>query len=173
MDFDLAKGTLILERTPNVLRSLLAGLPVEWTHPNEGPDTWSPFEVVGHLIDAEEGLWMDRARIILAQEKRPFAPFDRFGHLQKNAGKSFDELMIRFDELRSRSLEELQARSLTPDQLQLTGQHPDLGRVTLAQLLATWVTHDLSHLTQITRVMAKQYRAAVGPWEAYLSVLRR
>ena len=164
----------MLERTPAVLRVLLAGLPANWTHANEGPETWSPFDVVGHLIDGEETDWMPRARVILAQgTHRRFEPFDRFRHLRTNQGKTPGELLDRFAELRARNLRELEEIKLTPDQLQLTGEHPEFGLVTLEQLLATWVVHDLGHLAQIARVMANQYRDAVGPWHAYLSVLHR
>lgn len=174
MNFELEKGTEILERTPGVLRALLAGLPEEWTRADEGPDTWSPFDVVGHLIDGEERDWMARARIILAQEPgRRFEPFDRFRHLRVNRGRTLGELLDRFEHLRARNLEELEDLRLNPDHLALKGEHPELGSVTLGQLLATWVTHDLGHLAQIARVMAKQYREAVGPWEAYLPVLHR
>lgn len=174
MNFELEKGTEILKRTPGVLRALLAGLPEEWTRADEGPDTWSPFDVVGHLIDGEERDWMARARIILAQEPgRRFEPFDRFRHLRVNRGRTLGELLDRFEHLRARNLEELGGLRLNPDHLALKGEHPELGSVTLGQLLATWVTHDLGHLAQIARVMAKQYREAVGPWEAYLPVLHR
>ncbi|GIV62267.1 DinB family protein [Rhodocaloribacter litoris] len=174
MNFNLSNSIAVLERTPVVLRALLAGLPREWTHRNEGPDTWSPFDIVGHLIDGEETDWMDRVRIILAQgPDRRFVPFDRFRHLQKNRGKALEELLDRFAVLRARNLREIRELQLNPEQLQLTGEHPAFGTVTLEQLLATWVTHDLGHLAQIARVMAKQYREAVGPWEAYLPVLHR
>ena len=174
MNFDLTNSIAVLERTPAVLRALLAGLPEDWTHRNEGPETWSPFDVVGHLIDGEETDWMGRARIILAQgPDRRFAPFDRFRHLRQNQGRPLDELLDRFAELRAQNLQELKRLPLRPDQLRLTGEHPAFGAVTLEQLLATWVAHDLGHLAQIARVMAKQYREAVGPWEAYLSVLHR
>lgn len=174
MNFDLTNSMVVLERTPTVLRALLAGLSEEWTHRNEGPDTWSPFDVVGHLIDGDETDWMSRARLILAQgANRRFEPFDRFRHLRMNKGRTLGERLDRFAELRARNLQELKGLKLSRDQLQLTGEHPDFGSVTLAQLLATWVAHDLGHLAQITRVMAKQYRDAVGPWEAYLPVLHR
>jgi hypothetical protein len=174
MNYDLAHGVAVLERTPAVLRTLLAGLPEDWTHANEGPETWSPFNVVGHLIDGEEKDWMDRVRIILAQEgDRRFEPFDRFGHLRATEGRTLGELLDRFAELRERNLRELKALSPSGDQLRLTGEHPEFGSVTLEQLLATWVAHDLGHIAQIGRVMAKQYRDAVGPWEAYLPVLHR
>jgi uncharacterized damage-inducible protein DinB len=174
MDFDLSHGRAVLERTPAVLRALLSGLPEAWTHQNEGPDTWSPFDVVGHLIDGEETDWVTRARLILGEDPdRRFAPFDRFRHLRTNPGKPLDGLLDRFADLRARNLRDLDALNLTPDQLKRTGEHPAFGTVTLAQLLATWVAHDLGHIAQITRVMARQYREAVGPWAEYLPVLHR
>jgi hypothetical protein len=174
VNFDLAKSLAVLERTPGVLRSLLTDLPDGWTRGNEGPETWSPFDVVGHLIDAEETDWMPRVRVILAQGvDRRFPPFDRFRHLRENAGKPLAGLLDRFDALRRKSLADLAAMDLGPRELALTGEHPEFGSVTLAQLLATWVAHDLGHLAQTTRVMAKQYREAVGPWRAYLPVMDR
>lgn len=173
MNFDLARSTAILERTPRVLQALLSDLPVEWTTSNEGPDTWSPSDVVGHLIDGEETDWMDRARLILAQgASRRFRPFDRERH-RANSGKRLAELLERFADLRARNLRDLAAFRLGATQLQLTGVHPEFGTVTLEQLLATWVVHDLGHIAQVARVMAKQYRDAVGPWQAYLPVLGR
>lgn len=174
MDFELAKGIAVLERTPAVLRALLSGLPEAWTRPDEGPDTWSPFDNVGHLIDGEEKDWMVRARIIVSQgPDRRFEPFDRLGHRRVTRGRTLGELLDRFAELRARNLQDLKAMEPGPEQLRLTGEHPEFGAVTLAQLLATWVAHDLGHVAQIARVMAKQYREAVGPWEAYLPVLHR
>jgi hypothetical protein len=174
MNFDLANGIAVLERTPAVVRTLLDGLPEAWTHRNEGPDTWSPFDVVGHLIDGEERDWMTRARMILDEsDGRPFEPFDRFRHPDRNVGRPLGELLDRFGELRERNLREVAALELGPDELRLEGVHPEFGTVTLEQLLATWVTHDLGHIAQIARVMAKQYSEDVGPWAAYLPVLRR
>jgi len=174
MNFDLANAVAVLERTPGVLQALLAGLSDEWTRPNEGPDTWSPFDVVGHLISAEEVDWLERARIILAQgPDRRFVPFDRFRNLEANRGKTLEELLDWFADLRSRNLRELASLGIGPRELELTGEHPEFGIVTLSQLLSTWVAHDLGHIAQISRVMAKQYREAVGPWTAYLPVLTR
>lgn len=174
MTFDLDRSIAVLERTPRVLEALLAGLPEPWIRGTEGPDTWSAFDVVGHLIDGEETDWMERTRIILAQgSDRRFEPFDRFGHLERNAGAELSRLLERFAELRARNLRDLRALELGPDELRLTGEHPEFGTVTLEQLLATWVAHDLSHLAQIARTMAKQYGETVGPWAKYLSVLRR
>ena len=174
MPFDRTGATAVLERTPRVLTTLLAGLPDGWIRGTEGPDTWSPFDVVGHLINGEERDWMDRIRLILAQgEDRRFEPFDRFRHLEENRGRTMDELLERFAELRRKNLDELRGMEIDDGMLRLRGTHPALGEVSLEQLLATWVAHDLGHISQIARVMAKQYRDAVGPWEAYLSVLHR
>jgi hypothetical protein len=174
VNFDLGNSIAVLERTPNVLQSLFMGLDADWTSPNEGPDTWSPFDVVGHLIDGEETDWMERARIILSQaSERRFQPFDRFRHLGANKGRKLLELLERFAALRQRNLVDLKALNLTTADLQRTGEHPEFGTVTLAQLLATWVVHDLGHIGQIVRVMSKQYKTAVGPWEAYLPILNR
>jgi DinB superfamily len=174
MTFDLGAGTAVLERTPDVLAALLSGLPDDWIRGNEGVDTWSPFDVVGHLIDGELTDWMARLHIILSQAaNRRFEPFDRFRHISRNKGRTLPELVAEFRRLREQNLSELRGLNLTAAQLQLTGEHPAFGSVTLEQLLATWVAHDLGHVAQIARVMAKQYRDAVGPWEAYLPVLHR
>ena len=172
MDFELDAGSAVLERTPGVLRALLSGLPDGWTTGNEGPDTWSPYDVVGHLLHGEHADWMPRVRIILADgELRRFAPYDRTAHFRESRGRSLTELLDEFGRLRAANLIELRGLALTPDQLGRTGEHPAFGPVTLRQLLATWVAHDLGHLVQVSRVMAKQYREAVGPWRAYLSVM--
>ena len=173
MHFDLTHTLLVLERTPGVLDALLGGLAPDWTAGDEGPDTWSPFDVVGHLVDGEESDWMARARIILGQgDDHRFTPFDRFRHL-RHQDQTLEERLDRFATLRRANLAELRGWHLSPEQLDLTGEHPDFGAVTLRQLLATWTVHDLGHLAQIARVMAKQYRDEVGPWEAYLPVLHR
>jgi hypothetical protein len=174
MDFDLQTGTAILERTPHALRALLAGLPPAWTDANEGPETWSPYDILGHLIHGERTDWIPRARIILEQgPRRRFAPFDRFAQLRESQGKPLADLLDELARLRAGNLATLAGWRLTDAQLALTGEHPELGRVTLRQLLATWVAHDLGHLAQTARVLAKQYREAVGPWRAYLPVLDR
>jgi hypothetical protein len=174
MDFDLHHGLAVLERTPNVLRALLIGLPEVWTRQNEGPETWSPREVVGHLIEGERSDWIPRARIILAQgPSTAFEPFDRTAHQRaRNANAPLEELVETFTRMRAENLVTLRGWRLTPAQLELTGIHPEFGSVTLKQHLSTWVAHDLGHLVQITRTMARQYRDAVGPWRAYLSALR-
>ena len=174
MDFDLAQALPVLERTPATLRTLLEGLPSAWTDANEGPDTWSPFDVVGHLIQGERTDWIPRARMILEEGRsRAFEPFDRFAQFRDSEGKTLDALLDEFGRLRAQSLATLKAWQLTDAQLALEGEHPVFGAVTLRQLLATWTAHDVSHLAQISRVMAKQYRDAVGPWRAYLPVMDR
>jgi hypothetical protein len=174
MDLHLPDAIAILERTPRTLEALLSGLTPTWTDANEGPDTWSPYIIVGHLIHGERTDWIPRARIILEQgPNRRFMPFDRFAQFQESAGKSLTELLDEFAHLRSANVGILQEWNLTEEQLGLTGEHPELGTVTLGQLLATWAAHDLSHLAQATRVMAKRYRDAVGPWRAYLPVMDR
>ena len=171
--FEPGEGIAMLERTPGVLSAWLAGLPEAWLTADEGADTWSPFDIVGHLIDGEETDWIPRARIILAQgQDRRFVPFDRFRHLRDRATATLAGRLERFARLRAANLDTLRGWSLTREQLALTGEHPELGTVTLAQLLATWVAHDLDHLMQIARVMGKRYDQAAGPWRAYLRVLR-
>lgn len=172
MRYQVGEALQILERTPAVLRALLAGLPEGWTRANEGADTFSPFDVVGHLIDGEETDWMGRAGIILRRgPDLTFVPFDRFRHRQRNAGRSLDSLLEEFARLRAANLEQVRGWNLTEAQLALPGMHPSLGPVTLRNLLSTWVAHDLGHLAQIARVMAKQYSSEVGPWLQYLPVL--
>jgi hypothetical protein len=174
MEFQLEHATEILRRTPAALNSLLRHLPQEWVLSNEGAETWSPFDVVGHLAHGEEADWIPRAKVILEYgESRPFTPFDRFAMFEKSKGKSLDDLLDRFEQLRGESLQELAEMNLRPEMLEKRGMHPELGAVTLGQLLSTWVVHDLGHIGQITRVLAKQYGEAVGVWEAYLSVLRK
>jgi hypothetical protein len=174
MSFDLPETLDILERTPAVLGTLLRGTSSSWHDLNEGPDTWSAFDVVGHLIHGEETDWVPRARIILEHgETRPFEPFDRFAQLTRFAGWSLDRLLERFAELRRANLEIVRNLRLTEAQLALLGRHPELGSVTLRELLATWAVHDLNHIAQIARVMAKRYTQEVGVWRAYLSILNR
>ena len=173
MSFQLEEAIQVLGRTPAVLRTLLAGLPDAWTMGNEGGDSWSPFNVMGHLIDGERTDWMPRARIILGREQRPFEPFDRFNHLTATRDQSLTELLELFARLRAENLVALREWNLGDTQLELTGTHPALGPVTLRELLATWVVHDLGHIGQVVRVMAKQYEREVGPWKRYLPVLTR
>lgn len=172
MHYDVDHGTAILTRTPSVLREMLAGLPPEWTDATEGPDTWSPYTVVGHLIHGERTDWIPRAQIILRQgDNRRFTPYDRFAQFRESEGKSLHDLLDEFARLRAGNLATLQGWRLDDAKLALEGEHPALGAVTLRQLLATWVAHDLGHIVQISRVMAKQYRDAIGPWREYLSVM--
>ena len=172
MALDLDRATEVLSRTPAVLRALLQGIDESWALATEGPETFSPFDVVGHLIDGEETDWIPRARIILARGTSPtFEPYDRFRHRARNRGRSLESLLEEFRRLRDANLELLESWRLTPAQLGLPGNHPSLGPVTLQQLLAAWVVHDLGHLAQVARVMAKRYRKEVGPWVPYLPVL--
>ena len=174
MDFDLIAGISILERTPHTLRAMLDGLPSSWTDATEGPDTWSPYVIVGHLIHGERTDWIPRARIILAPgPERRFTPYDRFAQFRESEGKSLTDLLDEFARLRAENLSTLAEWRLTDAQLELQGEHPEFGAVTLRQLLATWVAHDLGHIAQTARVMAKQYREAIGPWRAYLPIVTR
>lgn len=172
MNFVLGEGIAVLERTPAVLRALLGDLPSGWTDASEGPGTWSPYVVVGHLIHGERTDWIPRARLILEQGRsRPFTPYDRFAQFRESEGKSLARLLDEFRDLRAANLETLRGWNLTEAELALEGTHPEFGAVTLRQLVATWVAHDLGHLVQVARTMAVQYRDAIGPWRAYLSVM--
>jgi len=176
-EFSLTEAIAILTRTPATLNALLRGLPDLWVLHNEGSsdggkDSWSAFDIVGHLIVGDRTDWMPRARIILENgEARPFDPFDRFAQEKESQGKSLEQLLDEFARVRSENVAALQALNLQPEDLARRGRHPALGVVTLSQLLATWAVHDLTHLHQLSRVMAHQYRDAVGPWSAYLGVL--
>ena len=172
-EFSFADAVAILTRTPTALNALLRGLPDLWVQSNEGPDTWSAFDIVGHLIVGERTDWMPRARIILEHgEGRAFDPFDRFAQFKESEGKPLGELLDEFGRLRRENLAALEALNLQPHDFSRRGTHPALGSVTLAQLLATWAVHDLTHLHQLSRVMAHQYHHAVGPWSAHLGVLQ-
>jgi hypothetical protein len=172
MEFELQDAIEILNRTPVILNAMLRDVSEAWVMKNEGPETWSPYDIVGHLIHGEETDWIPRAKIILEHgEARAFEPFDRVAMFEKPKGKSIAELLDTFAVLRNQSLHELNEMQLTPALLETRGKHPELGVVTLKQLLAAWVVHDLGHIRQITRVLAKQYGDAVGPWRAYLSIL--
>jgi hypothetical protein len=171
--FNLADTITLLSRTPAALDALSRGLPDIWARSNEGTDTWSAFDIVGHLVVGERTDWMPRARIILEDgEARAFDPFDRFAQSRESQNKSLEQLLDEFARLRKENLTALQALNLQPQDLTRRGTHPALGTVTLSQLLATWAVHDLTHLHQLSRVMAHQYRDAVGPWSAYLGVLQ-
>jgi hypothetical protein len=169
--FNLDDAVAILERTPDSLSALLTGLPDRWVRATEGAGTWSPYVVITHLIDGERTNWLPRARHILADERRPFEPFDRTAQLAESQSKSVDQLLTTFAELRRENVAALKGMNLTSADLSRSGQHPEFGEVMLGQLLATWVVHDLDHLAQIARTMAKLYADAVGPWSAYLSIL--
>ena len=164
----------VLERTPSVFRAMLAGLSGPWLYTDEGPETFTAFDNLAHVIHGERTDWIPRAKIILEQgANRRFAPFDRFAHATESAGKPLAKLLDEFDTLRAANLVTLRGWALTEQQLDLVGEHPALGAVTLRQLLATWVGHDLGHIAQIARVMAKRYRDDVGPWRAYLPIMDR
>ncbi len=172
MEFDLDLSADVLERTPATLRALLGGLAEPWVRGTEGPDTFSPFDVVGHLIDGEETDWIPRARIILSRAPDArFERYDRFRHRTRNAGRSLESLLEEFARLRLDNLALLRSWRLSATELDLAGVHPTFGPVTLRQLLAAWVAHDLGHVAQVARVMAKQYRDAVGPWVPFMPVL--
>jgi hypothetical protein len=170
---NLQQTISLLTRTPAALNALLRDLPETWTLRNEGENTWSAFDVVGHLIHCERTDWMPRARIVLQfGEARSFEPVDRFRHVRESQGKPLGQLLDEFAGLRSDNLGELRALNLRQEDLERHGRHPSLGVVTLSELLATWAAHDLTHLHQVSRVMAHQYREAVGPWSPYLGVLQ-
>jgi len=170
--FSLDDAVAILERTPAGLSALLKSLPDTWVRATEGDGTWSPYDVIGHLIHGERTDWMVRGRHILAGETRPFDPFDRTAQFTESQGKSLDELLVTFADLRRENVAALVAMKLTDSDLRRRGLHPELGDVTLGQLLATWVVHDLDHIAQIARTMAKVYTEETGPWSVYLSILR-
>jgi len=171
-DLTIDEAVAVLERTPATLAAMLRGLPDGWITATEGEGTWSPYDVIGHLIHGEHTDWLTRVRHILAGETRPFDPFNREAQFTESRGKTLDELLTTFASLRRENLKALAGFRLSAADLERRGQHPALGQVTLAQLLATWVVHDLDHVGQIARVMAKRYATAVGPWQEYLSILR-
>ena len=173
MNFNLAHSISILTATPRVIRAILQDLPPEWIMCNEGEQTWSPFDVVGHLIHGERTDWIPRLKIILKfGEAQPFQPFDRFAQMAASKDRTLAELLDTFERLRSDNIQELREMKLDSEDLRKRGKHPELGVVTVEELIATWVVHDLDHLGQITRTMAKQYLETVGPWRAYLSILK-
>ncbi|MEP7374407.1 MAG: DinB family protein [Chitinophagaceae bacterium] len=172
MTFDFKKSYEILERTPSVLRTLLSNLSADWIMNNEGPETFSPYDVIGHLIQGEKTDWGDRAMMILEHgTKKSFVPFDRFAQFEASKGKSLPQLLDEFEKCRNESLSWLRSLNLTETDLDKRGTHPGLGEVTLRQLLSTWVAHDLTHIAQVTRVMAKQYKEEIGPWIEYFRIL--
>lgn len=172
MKFDLEKSIEVLGATPATVRALLENASEYWTASSGKLDAWGPFDIVGHLIQGEETDWIPRAQVILSQgENRTFVPFDRFAQFERSKGKTLSNLLDEFTEARKKSLETLRSLNLTEKDLELKGMHPELGEVTLGQLLATWVVHDLNHIRQIAASMAKRYSDDVGPWKAYLSIL--
>jgi hypothetical protein len=171
-ELNLDDAVAILERTPAALGALLRDVPEVWSRATEAEGTWSPYVVIGHLIHAERADWIPRVRHIIAGETRPFDPFDREAQFKEPSDTPLNELLDRFTDLRRRNIDDLIQMNLHPSDLARTGQHPDFGQVTLGQLLATWVVHDLDHIAQISRTMAKVYTHAVGPWRVYLSILR-
>ena len=174
MKFELDKAFEVLERTPGVLSTLLNGLSKEWTHKNEGGESWSAYDIVGHLIHGELTDWIPRTQIILQKGENPiFEPFDRFAQNKNSKGKSLAELLVKFYDLRIQNVKMLKSLTISNQQLDWKGIHPEFGEVTLRQLLSTWVAHDLNHLAQIMRIMAKQFKEDTGPWTSYLPILTR
>ena len=174
MILELDKSKEILERTPDVLKTMLTGLSKEWIYTNEGENTWSPYDIVGHLIFGEKTDWIVRIKIILSEsENKDFEPFDRFAQLKGKQEKPIRELLIEFKNLRLKNLKELNSLSIGKKDLNRTGIHPEFGEVTLKQLISAWAVHDLGHVAQISRVMAKQYKSEVGPWTNYLGILNK
>jgi hypothetical protein len=172
MPFQVEQAIEILQRTPGVLRAMLDGLSDPWVRNNYGDKTFSPFDVVGHLVHGERADWIPRARIILEHgPDRPFEPFDRYAMYEASRGKSINDLLEEFETLRARNIRELREMRLSPADFQKRGTHPALGPVTLGELLATWVVHDLNHVAQIAKAMAYQYQGSVGAWREYLSIL--
>lgn len=174
MDYSLDKAIEILRQTPKTLHTYLSNLSNEWTLCNEGEDTWCAYDIVGHLIHGEKTDWMQRIKIVLNQiGDKTFEPFDRFAQFETSKGKNLEELLKEFSHLREKNLNKLNGISIKETQLNLKANHPELGEVTLRQLLSTWVVHDLGHIAQIARVMAKQYKHEVGPWKEYLPILNK
>lgn len=174
MNFDLEKSIEILEKTPQVVETFLTGLSVDWIVNNEGENTWSPYDVVGHLIHGEKTDWMIRIKIILRDENNKlFEPFDRFAQLNEDQSRSINELIGEFKTLRENNLMELKSLNIMTNDFDLKGIHPQFGEVSLKQLISTWAVHDLGHIAQISRVMAKQYKDEVGPWVNYLGILKK
>ncbi|MBX3294631.1 MAG: DinB family protein [Acidobacteria bacterium] len=172
MEFAVERSIELLSSTPGTLRAWLVGLSDEWTVSAGDRDEWQPYDIVGHLIHADETDWIPRARVILAQGKdRRFPPFDRFGQFERQQGRPLSVLLDEFAAVRKRCIDELTGWNLTPEQFDLSGVHPEFGEVSLKQLLSTWVVHDLTHIRQIATAMARRYETAVGPWKAYLSIL--
>jgi hypothetical protein len=173
MNFSMHQSIEILERTPIVLQNLLEGLSPEWTSNNEGGETWSAYDVIGHLIHGDKTDWLTRAELILSYNvEKKFQPFDRFAQFENSKGKTLKQLLNEFKEIRDANIIRLRSLKITEQDLEKTGVHPTFGVVTLSQLLSTWIVHDLNHISQIARVMAKQYKIEVGPWIEFLKILK-
>lgn len=173
MNFCTERSIEILSNTPVVLNNLLKDLNNDWLYSNEGEDTWSPFDIIGHLVHGERTDWMERLDIILHRADKNFRPFDRFAQFNESKGKTINDLLTEFKILRESNIANLKKLNLKENNLDLKGIHPNFGEVTLRQLLATWTVHDLNHIAQICRVMAKQYKAETGPWVEYLPILQK
>lgn len=173
MKFNVEQAIQILERTPSVIETLLKGLDDDWVMGNEGGETWSAFDIVGHYIHGEKTDWMARTQIILGDGDKHFKPFDRFAQFEDSKGKTLEQLLGEFHVLRKENLAILKGISFTDEMFDRTGIHPKFGNVTLRQLLSTWVVHDLTHIHQLSRVLAKQYEQEVGPWHEFLGVLNK
>jgi len=172
MQYDIAKSLEILERTPSVLTSLLSGIDDEWIMNNEGPDTFSPYDVIGHLVYGEKTDWPVRVKIILDHgTSKSFDPFERFAMYEESKGKTIQQLLYEFEEIRKHNIIWVRSLDLQEPDYDKKGMHPKLGEVTLRNLLAAWVVHDLTHIAQITRVMAKQYKMEIGPWVEFFRIL--
>ena len=173
MQFQINDALPVLERTPSVVSLLVKDLPDPWIYQNEGPDTWNVFDIIGHYIHGEKTDWIPRMKIILGEGDKRFVPFDRFAQFKDSKGKSLHQLLDEFGALRKQNIEELRSIVLDEATLEKKGIHPQFGEVSLRELLASWVVHDLTHINQIARVIAKQYEQAVGPWKAYMGILNR
>ncbi|MCW5519014.1 DinB family protein [Aureitalea sp. L0-47] len=173
MKFNLQQSIELLERTPKVLNAMLSGLSEEWINNNEGNNTWSPYDVVGHLVHGERTDWIPRTFIIMNDsDQKTFTPYDRFAQFEESKGKSLEQLLDEFESLRKANLEQLRGFGLMDSDLRRQGIHPSLGPVTLRNLLSAWVVHDQGHIAQISRVLAKQYKEDVGPWNEYMTILK-
>jgi hypothetical protein len=172
LKFDLEKSVVILERTPAVLEQLLRGLPDDWVMHNEGGDTWSPYDIMGHLIHGERTDWMARTKMILDGQHKTFPAFDRTAMFEESKGKSLADLLAEFKSVRAENLKTLRSLNLSEKDFDKTGMHPRFGKVKLSQLLSTWTIHDLTHLAQISRVMAKQYKQEIGPWLEFFRIVQ-
>lgn len=174
MDFNLSKSIELLQRTPDILMAMLQNISSGWTSANEGGDTWSVYDIIGHFIHGEQTDWIPRIEIILSEkEDKTFIPFDRFAQFEVNKDKTLPALLAEFKSLREKNIKHLHTLHLTKNDYTKKGIHPAFGEVTLAQLIATWTVHDLNHIAQIARVMSKQYKEATGPWIEYLKILQQ